>query len=245
MIRSGLPGEVSIVIPGFGRVDATSYENVNITNVGPLVITPGPARTINTVEGFNLTDAIVGTFTMPTVPPHLPGPPGFPASDFTASIDWGDPSPDPEAGTITQDSSDPSLYYITATHTFPQNGTFTIPNIVVFSGGMLTSTVNGVTVSFLYNASGPIAGNSATANVIQGTLAVSAFPIVGTEGIAIAAGPIATFIDAGGADPAANYSATVAITRPSGFSLVIPAASHHPERQCSPVHRQCPGLHPA
>ena len=53
----------------------------------------------------------------------------------------------------------------------------------------------------------------------QGPLAVSAFPLVGTEGIAIAAAPIATFIDAGGADPIAEYSATIDIFD-SGGTLV-------------------------
>ena len=45
----------------------------------------------------------------------------------------------------------------------------------------------------------------------QDPLTVSAFPIVGTEGIAIPAGPIATFIDAAGADPVGDYSASIAI----------------------------------
>ena len=35
----------------------------------------------------------------------------------------------------------------------------------------------------------------------QGPLAVTVFPVVGTEGTAIASAPIATFIDAGGRQP--------------------------------------------
>ena len=88
-----LPGELLITIPGAGIVDALNYQVINITDTGPLVITPGPAVAINTVEGFQNVDSIVGTFTAPVLP--FPGPPGFPAGDFTASIDWGDPSPDP------------------------------------------------------------------------------------------------------------------------------------------------------
>src|SRR5208337_894076 len=67
----------------------------------------------------------------------------------------------------------------------------------------------------------------ATATVTQGPLAVSAFPIVGTEGIAIPAGPIATFIDAGGADPAASYTATITVTTSAGTVVyaAVPAAS--------------------
>ena len=67
-----------------------------------------------------------------------------------------------------------------------------------------TVPVNGVPVTITFGPAGPTAGTPATATVTQGPLAVSAFPIVGTEGIAIAAGPIATFIDAGGADPIAR-----------------------------------------
>ena len=58
----------------------------------------------------------------------------------------------------------------------------------------------------------------------QGTLAVSAFPIVGTEGIAIPAAPIATFIDAGGVDRR-NYSATITVTNSAGIVVAVPAAS--------------------
>ena len=143
-----------------------------------------------------------------------------------ASIDWGDPSPDPAAGTITQDASNPIVYYITGTHTFTAPGTFTVANTVAFCGRTYSSTVNGVPLSITLSPVGPTAGTSATANVTQGALTVSAFPIVGTKGSAIVAGPIATFIDSGGADSIANYSATITITNSAGATIVsVPAAS--------------------
>jgi large repetitive protein len=225
-VTAGAPGHVLITIPGAGTVDAVNYQQINITDVGPLTITPGAARMINSVEGFQLVDAIVGTFTLP-IPASFPTPPaGLPSSDFTTSIDWGDPSVDATAGTITQDASNPSVYDITGTHTFVTNGTYTVANAVAFSGGTLTALVGGTPVSITYGPSGPTAGTSATASVTQGTLAVSAFPIVGVEGSAIAAGPIATFIDAGGADPIGDYSATITITDSTGAVMVsVPAAS--------------------
>ena len=59
----------------------------------------------------------------------------------------------------------------------------------------------------------------------QGPLAVSAFPIVGTEGVTIPSAPIATFIDAGGADPIGDYSATINIYDSLGTLVVsVPAA---------------------
>src|SRR5208337_3075358 len=60
-----LPGEVLISIPGAGIVDAINYAQINITDVGPLVITPGPAVAIKSAEGFQLVNTIVGTFTAP------------------------------------------------------------------------------------------------------------------------------------------------------------------------------------
>ncbi len=60
----------------------------------------------------------------------------------------------------------------------------------------------------------------------QGPLAVSVFPIVGTEGIAIGPAPIATFIDGGGADPVGDYSATIDVYDSLGSLVIsVPAAS--------------------
>jgi hypothetical protein len=218
-----LPGEVLISIPGAGIVDAINYQTINIVNVAPIVITPGPAATINTVEGFQNVNTIAGTFTAPI--PIGGAPAGFPANDFTASIDWGDLLPsDPGAGTITQDASNPSVYYITGTHTFLENGTYAVSNSVAFAGGTLSVPVNGVTITINFGPSGPTAGTDATANVSQGPLVVSTYPVVGTEGIAIPAGPIATFIDAGGADPIGDYSASISVFDSLGNLVMGPLA---------------------
>jgi hypothetical protein len=224
-ITPGLqPGEVLISIPGAGTVDAINYAQIKVTGVSPLVITPGPGVSINSVAGFQLVNTIVASFTAPIA--VLPPPGGLAANDFTASIDWGDPSVDPSAGSIIQDASNPSVYYITGTHTFAENGTYTVANTVAFAGGSYTAAVNNVPISITVGPAGPIAGTDAIATVTQGTLAVSAFPIIGTEGIAIPTGPIATFIDAGGADLIADYSATITVTDSSGATVVsVPAAS--------------------
>jgi hypothetical protein len=219
-----LPGELLISIPGFGTVDAINYQVINITNTSPLVITPGPAVAINTVEGFNYVNAIVGTFKT-SIPISPGGPTGLPASDFVASINWGDLLPsDPGAGTITQDASNPSIYYITGTHTFLENGTFTVGSTLAFNGGSYTATIGGVPITFSFPPSLPIPGTPAAATVVQGSLAVSAFPIVGTEDIAIPAGPIATFIDAGGADIGA-YTASISVFDSAGDLVVGPLAA--------------------
>ena len=152
-------------------------------------------------------------------------PPGFPAGDFTASIDWGDPAPDSTAGTITQDAADPSQYTITGSHAFVQAGTFAVAQTIAFAGGTITEPVNGAAVSARFGPIAATSGATATATVIQGPLALTVLPIVGTEGLAIPSAPIATFIDTGGANPAADYSATVSVVDSAGTSDLIPGAT--------------------
>ncbi len=217
----GLTGQLVIGVPAAGIVIVTAYSTINVTDIAPVVVTPGSAATISGVEGVPLVNQIVGTFTAPILTPLPPA--GFPASDFAASITWGDGAT--SAGTITQDASNPSLYYIAGTHTYVDNGIFTVLNTVTFGGGSYGYTIGGVTVTGTFNAGTAVAGTSATATVIQGALSVSAAPIVGTEGLPIAAGPIATFIDAGGADPIGDYSATIKVTNSAGTVVVGPVAA--------------------
>jgi hypothetical protein len=209
-VTSPSPGVVLITLPGFGSVLATNYQAINITNAAPSpgVITPGPAVTINTVEGFQLVNAIVGTFTFPitTIPPGSP-PFGFPASDFTATINWGDGSS--SAGTITQDASDPSLYYITGTHTFAAAGTFTVGNTVVFTGGTITTTVGGVPVTITYAPSGPTPGTPATANV-SGIVPGTPVALTPNTGVALPATTVVgTFTDPITTTPASDFTAVI------------------------------------
>ena len=117
------------------------------------------------------------------------------------------------------------MYYVTGTHTFAEQGTFTVANTVAFAGGTISFPVSGVPVTLTFGPSGPTPGTSATAAVTQGPLAVTAFPIVGTEGLPIAAAPIATFIDAGGADPVTDYSAQIIIVDSAGTTVLNTAAA--------------------
>ena len=210
------------------------------------MITPGPAVTINTVEGFQNVDAIVGTFT--AADPDRPGaraasPPATSPRRSTGATR----RPTSSAGTITQDASNPSVYYITGTHTFVDTGTYTVDNTVAFAGGTYHDSRSTAYRSRSPSARpDPTAGTPATATVTQGPLAVSAFPIVGTEGIAIAAAPIATFIDAGGADPIGDYSATINIFDSTGTLVVsVPAASITQNADAAQYTVNRPGHHAA
>ena len=172
-------------MPGAGIVDAINYSNINILNSPSVPPVPGPTVTINSVEGFQLVNATVGTFTFPLAslfPAGTTLPPGAPASDFSATIAWGDGTT--TAGTITQDASNPSVYEITGTHTYATAGSYPISLTIITQSGPVTGTlVNGAPVTVPITP-GATATSTATATVTQGPLAVSALPIVGTEGIA-------------------------------------------------------------
>jgi hypothetical protein len=224
LTAGAVAGEVVIALPGFGSVDAVNYSQIALVNVGAPTITPGAAETLNTVEGASNTNAIVGTFTFPLAP-IVSAAAGLPATDFTASIDWGDPSPDPSGGTITQDASDPSVYYVTATHTFNTSGTFSVTSQLASAAASMTGALNGTPILLMFDPSGPVSGAPATANVAMGSLAVSVDPISGTEGTAIAAGPIATFTDGGGAHPISDYSASISIVDAAGKTVLSVQAS--------------------
>lgn len=217
----GSPGEVLISLPGFGTVDALSYEKINLINVG-VVITPGTAQTIKATEGSSLNGVVVGLFTLPL--PSVGAPPnGVAANNFGATINWGDGSA--TAGTITQNAGNPSVYSILGTHTYTVPGTYTVTNTVAFSGTSFVSTVNGVSVTTNLAAAGPTAGTSATATVANGAISVSADTIVGTPGTAISAGPIATFTDFGGADSIGDYSAEISVFNSTGTKVIDVAAA--------------------
>src|SRR4029077_12011622 len=115
IMAGAAPGEVLITVPGAGTVDALNYQQINITNTAAVAPVPGPVLTINSIEDFQLVNTRVGTFTFPLAslfPVGTTLPSGIPASDFAATIDWGDPTGDILAGTITQDASNPSVYDI-------------------------------------------------------------------------------------------------------------------------------------
>ncbi|MGD0461178.1 MAG: LEPR-XLL domain-containing protein [Tepidisphaeraceae bacterium] len=206
-----LPGEVLISISGAGIVDAVNYTQINITDVSPPVISPGPLATIDSVEDTQSVNAVVGTFSAPV--PLLPPSGGFPASDFTASINWGDTST--AAGTITQNASDPSVYSITCTHTFTENGVFTVTNTVAFAGATYTAPVNGVPISITIGPAGPSAGTPATDFVHAAPLTGSAGnEITGFEGSSTGTVLLGAFTDG-------NQAATVAdYTTPPGSVVV-------------------------
>ena len=164
----------------------------------------------------------MGTFTFP-LPAGVTQP--IPASDFSATINWGDGSP-AVAGVVTLGAN--GTYDVTGTHTYKNPGLFPTSLTVNFNGATVTiPAVPGVPATPAVSITLPAttATSTSSSSVTDGPLSVMAFPIVGTEGLTIASAPIATFIDGGGAHPVGDYAASIAITNSDGFSLMVPGAT--------------------
>ena len=216
------PGEVSISVPGAGTVNAFFFNSINIVDVAPILPVMGTPVVVNNVEGFNLVDALVGTFNFP-LPAGVTQP--IPASNFSATINWGDGSTT-AAGVITQGADE--TYDVTGTHNYKNPGLFPTSLTVNFNGATVTiPAVPGapLTPPVAITLPATTATSTSSSSVTDGPLAVTAFPIVGTEGTAIASAPIATFTDGGGAHPVGDYAASISITNSSGLSHLVPGAS--------------------
>ena len=153
-----LPKEVLITIPGAGTVDASYYNAINIINAAappaPVVVT---TPNINTVEGFQLVNAVVGTFSFPIsafFPAGTTLPAGLPASDFTATFNWGDGTS--TAATIVQDPTDPSVYGVEGTHIYTSPGLYPITVTVSLASGVANGRSTARRSRLLYPRQPPL-----------------------------------------------------------------------------------------
>ncbi|MFO0802261.1 MAG: PKD domain-containing protein [Gemmataceae bacterium] len=147
-----------------------------------------PALAINAVQNSPLIDVEVANF--------LSGNPFDVASQFAATIAWGDGST--TAGQVVQDAA--GRFRVLGTHTYANPGPFSI-QVEVAEG-------DPVIVIPMYN--------SANVTVAPSPLTVSPVTVNGIEGVALPnAGTViggtivATFTDGGAAAPVGNYSATI------------------------------------
>jgi hypothetical protein len=206
------PVSVAIVDVGGSTTSATATV---VVAEAPITVNPTPLS-ITGYENTPLINVDVATFTSSN-PSEL-------ASDFVASINWGDGTS--TAATIVKDAGTPSLFHVQGNHTYTASGKF----------------FAAITIAEADNP-GTILG-STTANVTMGftPLVVTSVPVNGTEGIALPNAQnttngtvLATFIDTAGADPIASYTASInwgnGLTTPgtvlvsgSNFSVVAPAA---------------------
>jgi hypothetical protein len=132
--------------------------------------------TLSATEGTSLS-GVVATFTDAN-------PNGSPA-DFQATISWGDGQS--SAGMISAGSA--GGFTVSGTHSFAEEGTYTI----------------GVQVT---DAGGAVANASSTATVADAPLTATAVPVSAIEGAAFS-GTVATFTDANPNAPASDFTATI------------------------------------
>jgi hypothetical protein len=134
-------------------------------------------KTINAVEGASFSGA-VATFTDPD--------PSATAGEYTASIDWGDSSA-PTTGTISGPTGGP--FAVTGTHTYTEEGTYTIV----------------VTITDVDTPSNTATAMS-TANVADAPLAATCTNQVSTQAYT---GVVASFTDANPFGTTADFTATI------------------------------------
>ncbi|HLJ94242.1 MAG TPA: PKD domain-containing protein, partial [Gemmataceae bacterium] len=165
----------ALELGGNGYYTSTSYyDDVQISAIGvggPPMVEPGSGQTVN--------EGVAHTFAVGSFSDMGPGP-------WTATVNWGDGT----STTLPAPSAPGSL--ATPSHTYSEEGTYTVTVMVTDTGDNATGSVT-FTISVL-------------------DLAVTATPAtVSPTAGAPFSGPVATFTDPGGAEPndGTHYSATI------------------------------------
>jgi hypothetical protein len=121
-----------------GGSDTSSAQIFTIT-VNPVIASPqaAPMAPVTFVPGGASADVVVAMFTEAN---------GGPASEFTATINWGDGTP-PTAGIVRQDTlataTSPAVYSVLGHHTYASSGAFPITvTIIDLNGGTPLNATN-------------------------------------------------------------------------------------------------------
>ncbi len=180
------------------------FTNVAVNNILdlPLVNT---AATITAVEGSTFS-GIVGSFSAsnPAPVPNQVNPIEA-ASDFTASIAWGDGTT--SAGTIVANGT--GGFDVIGTHTYADESTPDIVITVTHNQSKSTATSNGIVTTLQTNGGSTTTINS-TATVQDAPLSSSGVNVLGVEGAPIAVGTlVATFSDSNTAATVGEFTATI------------------------------------
>ncbi len=156
---------------------------------------------ITAQTGIGFTNTDVATFTSLN--------PFAPAKSFSATINWGDGSPN-TAGLVVPDGTNPPVFHVEGSHTYTTSTTkFGAPY-------QITVTIQ---------STGGSTGTETTpgqATVTNSSLNAQAVPIVATEGTTLSNVVVATFSDTGGFLPNTTYSATINWGDGSPNSVVTP-----------------------
>ena len=152
--------------------------------VNDAALTGASGHPVAAVEGQPFQDLPVATF-IDTNPLGA-------ATDFTATIDWGDGTTSPASSPRSASAPRARSYQVLGSHTYTNAGAFPL----------------GVTVTEASGANTTPLLLTATATVADAPLRSSGASIAGTEGVALTA-QVAVFSDASPASVATGYEATI------------------------------------
>lgn len=166
------PHTVTVVVSDVGGSTVTAGGTANVQDAA----LTGTSATVTPTEGATFT-AAVATFADAN--------PGGTASDFSATVLWGDGHV--SVGTVTGSTGGP--FTVTATNTYLEEGTNSIEVVVDDVGGSKATITS-------------------TANVQDATLAATVTPITGPEFTPFS-GVVATFTDANPNGTLSDFTATI------------------------------------
>ncbi len=175
------PGQFDVTLYVTGPDGQTISDNTTVVVVSPILIN-ATSQTINTTEGTPF-DGAVASFTV--------NDPNAQASDYSATIDWGDGT-NQDTGDIAANAN--GGFDVTGKHTY-------------------TSAANSLPVTVTINATGSASASAtadSTAHVADAMLTASGTTIQATQGMAFT-GTVATFTDAYANDPKGTNEFTASI----------------------------------
>ncbi|HEY3788842.1 MAG TPA: hypothetical protein VGL71_08310, partial [Urbifossiella sp.] len=190
----GDPAIVSIDVYDLSGAGTTSSVSAPITVAdAPLTTTGVIQPAVSATVGSTLTNVDVGDF--------KDGNPFADASDFTATISWGNPT-QTSVGTIVEDAS--GVFHVLGSHTYDATAVPSSPISIAIKDEVSTLAIsNPATVK----QDSTVVPSARQVNITEGDTSVPAGTSVGL------------FSDLGGAQPATQYSATV---RFPGSAAVTP-----------------------
>lgn len=154
-----------------GTATGTSAATINVADA----TLSATGTTINGTEGYSVT-AVVANFT--------DADPAGTASDYTATIDWGDGTT--SAGTIAAAGSG---FQVSGSHTFAEDGSYSITVSIADVGGSKATA-------------------SGTASIAEPVISATAVPVRGVERSSSEVA-VATFTHGNGAESAASFAAII------------------------------------
>ena len=164
----------STTVNGGSNGDGTVFE---IAGSGFIAL-PINGTTVTGTEGSTTGTTTVATFT--------DADPNATASDFTATIDWGDGTS--TAGTVVAQSG--GGFAVDGTHTYSDEGKYAITTTIKDVGGSTASTTSN-------------------ANIADAPLTATGLGITGTEGSTTGTIPVATFTDGNPIATASDFTAAI------------------------------------